>query len=402
MKVAFVTAHDSLNPLNTNGSGYYTSLALKESGIDLDYVGPLKMRHAFRYGVRKAWYKHVFNRAFDRTREPEIVKDYARQIERRLKTADYDIVFSGLSLGSQPIAYLETDKPIVFWTDTTFAGVLDFYPEFSNRGQTAANIRNAMTNEAAALERASLAVYWSDWGARTAISNYDVDPAKVKVVPVGPSLDCNRCASDITSMVDARGFGVCELLFVGGDWRRKGADTAIQVAARLNKAGLKTRLTIVGCRPPAGVEVPGFVTITGHISKSSLEGALRIHSLFASSHFMLVPSRAECAGLVFAEASSFGLPSLSRAVGGIPTMIRNDINGRTFDRDANPDEYVSYVLELMSSPARYRDLALSSFCEYETRLNWKSAGRSMKALLEELLDRRNVSGNSLKEKELVA
>ncbi len=78
-------------------------------------------------------------------------------------------------------------------------------------------------------------------------------------------------------------------------------------------------------------------------------------------------------------------------------MIRNDINGRTFDRDANPDEYVSYVLELMSSPARYRELALSSFREYETRLNWKSAGRSMKALLEELLDRRNFSGNSLNE-----
>ncbi len=127
----------------------------------------------------------------------------------------------------------------MFWTDTTFAGVLDFYPEFSNRCLTAANVRNAMTNEAAALERASLAVYWSDWGARTAISNYDVDPAKVKVVPVGPSLDCNRCASDITSLVDARKFGVCELLFVGADWHRKGADTAIQVAGRLNKAGLK-------------------------------------------------------------------------------------------------------------------------------------------------------------------
>lgn len=385
MKAAFVTAYDPLNPVLYNGSGYYSGLALKESGVDLDYVGPLHMRHAFRYGVRKAWYEYRFHRAFDRTREPEIVKDYARQIERRLKTVECDVVFSPMSPGSQPVAFLETDKPIVVWTDATFAGVLDFYPEFSNRCQTAANIRNALANEASALERASLVVYYSEWAARTATSNYDLDPEKVKVVPMGPGLECNRSASDIRSLVNARRFDNCELLFVGGDWHRKGADTAIRVAARLNRAGLKTCLTIVGCRPPEGVDVPEFVRIVGYISKASAQGSKQIDDLFAKAHFVLVPSRADCTPVVFAEASSFGVPSLSRNIGGIPTMIRNDVNGRTFDRDANPEEYVSYVLELMSFPARYRDLALSSFQEYETRLNWKSAGRQMKALLEELL-----------------
>jgi glycosyltransferase involved in cell wall biosynthesis len=385
MKVAFVTAYDPLNPVLHNGSGYYTGVALRQNGIEVDHFGPLTMRHSLRYGVRKAWYRHVFNRAYDRTREPEILKDYARQIERRLKTSDYDVVFSAMSPGSQPVAYLETNKPIVFWTDATFAGVLDFYPEFSNRCQTEANIRNAFANETSALERASLAVYYSEWAARTAMANYDVDPAKLKVVPIGPGLDCNRSASDIRHLVNARRFGKCELLFIGADWHRKGADTAIRVAARLNKAGLKTCLTLVGCRPPAGTEIPEFVKITGYISKRSSEGARQIEGFFANAHFVLVPSRADCTPVIFAEASSFGVPSLSRAIGGIPTMIRSDVNGRTFDRDANPDEYVSFILELMSSPARYRDMALSSFHEYETRLNWNSAGRTMKTLLEELL-----------------
>ncbi len=396
MKAAFVTAYDPLNPVLYNGSGYYSGLALKENGIDLDYFGPLRMRHAFRYGVRKAGYEYMFHRAFDRTREPEIVKDYARQIERRLKAADCDVVFSPMSPGSQPVAYLETDKPIVVWTDATFAGVLDFYPEFSNRCQTEANMRNALANEASTLERASLIVYYSEWAARTATSNYDVNPEKVKVVPMGPGLECNRSSSEISGLVNARKFDKCELLFIGADWHRKGADTAIRIASRLNKAGLKTCLTLVGCRPPEGVKVPEFVKIMGYISKRSLQGAKQIEDLFAHAHFVLVPSRADCTPVVFAEASSFGVPSLSRDIGGIPTMIRNDINGRTFDRDANPDEYVSYVLQLMSSPARYRDLALSSFHEYETRLNWKSAGRQIKALLEEVLtgreERRRAGG----------
>ncbi len=385
MKAAFVTTYDPLNPVLYNGSGYYSGLALKENGINLDYFGPLRMRHAFKYGVRKAWYEYRFHRALDRTREPEVVKDYARQIERRLKTAECDVVFSPMSPGSQPVAYLDIDKPIVIWTDATFAGVLDFYPEFSNRCQTEANIRNALANEAAALDRASLVVYYSEWAARTATSNYDVDPEKVKVVPMGPGLACNRSASEIGNLVNARRFHSCELLFIGADWHRKGADTAIRVASRLNKSGLKTSLTLVGCRPPQGAEVPEFVKVMGYISKRSPEGAKQIDELFANAHFVLVPSRADCTPVVFAEASSFGVPSLSRNIGGIPTVIRNDINGRTFDRDANPDEYASYVLQLMSSPARYRDLALSSFHEYETRLNWKSAGRQMKALLEEVL-----------------
>jgi hypothetical protein len=73
----------------------------------------------------------------------------------------------------------------VISTDATFAGVLDFYPEFSNRCQTEANIRNTLANEASALERASLVVYYSEWAARTATSNYAVNLEKIKVVPAG-------------------------------------------------------------------------------------------------------------------------------------------------------------------------------------------------------------------------
>lgn len=76
--------------------------------------------------------------------------------------------------------------------------------------------------------------------------------------------------------------------------------------------------------------------------------------------------RAECFGLVFAEANSFGVPALARAVGGIPTAIHNDVNGFAFERDANLDEYVSYIAGLMANPTRYRELAFSSFNEYET------------------------------------
>lgn len=388
MKIAFVSYYDAQDPAIFAGMGYYQGRCLKDQGFDVDYFGPLKETRHYFFRLRQAYYKGLFNRRHSRNREPVMLQNYARQIERKLAAGKYDIVFSAISSCSQPIAYVETDVPMVFWTDATFSGALDFYPEFSSRYLTQATIDNGLTNEKNALARASLALYWSDWAARTAVANYDIDPAKVKVVPVGPCIECSRTAADVKKLVDARTFDTCRLLFIGVDWHRKGADTAVRIAGRLNRAGVKTELTLVGCNPPPHIVLPDYVKPLGFIRKATPEGARQMDELLGGHHFLLVPSRAECFGLVFAEANSFGTPALARAVGGIPTAIRNDINGRAFERDANLDEYVGYVSSLMANPTRYRELALSSFNEYETRLNWKTAGRTVRGLLEELVRRR--------------
>jgi glycosyltransferase involved in cell wall biosynthesis len=98
-----------------------------------------------------------------------------------------------------------------------------------------------------------------------------------------------------------------------------------------------------------------------------------------------MPSKAESFGHVFCEASSFGVPSLATNVGGIPTAVRNDVNGRTFSKDAGFEEYCAYISNLFSNYSQYKNLALSSFNEYEVRLNWSVAGRTVKKLLSELI-----------------
>ncbi len=389
MKIAFASFYDAQDPAIFASMGYYQARCLKDQGFEVDYLGPLTESRHYYYRLRQAYYKGLFNRRHSRNREPAMLQHYARQIEQKIRGKNYDIIFSAISPCSQPIAYVETDVPMVFWTDATFSGALDFYPEFSSRYLTEATIKNGLTNERNALQRASLALYWSDWAARTAVANYDVDPAKVKVVPVGPCIESNRTFADVRKLIDARTFDTCKLLFVGVDWHRKGADTAVRVAQRLNAAGVKAELTLVGCTPPADVLLPDYVKPLGFIRKSTPEGARQMDELLGSHHFLLVPSRAECFGLVFAEANSFGTPALARAVGGIPTAIRDDINGRAFERDASLDEYVSYIAGLMSNPTRYRELAISSFNEYETRLNWKTAGQTVRGLLEELVSRRS-------------
>ena len=160
---------------------------------------------------------------------------------------------------------------------------------------------------------------------------------------------------------------------------------AIKVAQRLNDAGLPTELSLVGCAPDVDEPLPDFVKVLGFIYKWNPEGREKMVKLLSESHFLILPTQADCFPMVFGEASAFGLPSLSTKVGGVPSAVRDDCNGKTFALDADADEYCTYVMNLFADYEAYKELARSSFHEYETRLNWGVATRTMKQLMMEIL-----------------
>jgi hypothetical protein len=108
--------------------------------------------------AKREFYRRVRGKSYHPKRDHLIVKDYSRQIERRLAGLDVNIILSPLSPCSQPIAYLDCVQPVVIWTDTIWAGVVDFYPEYSSKLTCVETLRNAVANERAAVSRASLAI----------------------------------------------------------------------------------------------------------------------------------------------------------------------------------------------------------------------------------------------------
>jgi glycosyltransferase involved in cell wall biosynthesis len=375
MKIAYVTTFDSLDIHAWSGLPTNILKAFQNCGFQTEIIGNLRDKYPFLWKIKKALYAKILFKTYFKDREPTLLKHYATQVETALATMHCDVVFSP---GTIPIAYLRTEKPIVIWADATFAGMIDFYPDFSNL--CAETIKNGNKMEQLALSKCRIAIYTSEWAANTAIQNYDVDPAKVKVVPFGANISCNRNLQDIKTIIDTKNFDTCKLLFVGVDWFRKGGDIALLVADQLNQRGIKTELHIVGCTPP--VRLPSFVKQHGFISKNTEEGRMYLDKLMTESHFLILPSRAECYGVVFAEASSFGLPSLATEVGGIPTAIQDGKNGYTFPLDESPEKYCDSIERLMSSKREYNDLALSSFREYSERLNWSSAGGKVHDLIQ--------------------
>ena len=214
--------------------------------------------------------------------------------------------------------------------------------------------------EKTALQKSKLAIYSSEWAAQTAIEYYQADPAKVQVVPFGANIESSKTLYEVKDLIELRPLNPCKLLFIGVDWFRKGGDIALKVAQELNNLGLSTELTVIGSQPIVEGSLPSFVKPLGFISKSSREGQEKIHQLIGESHFLILPSLADCSPIVLCEANSLGVPCLSTKVGGIPTIIRTGLNGATFDKAADISEYCKYVIHLFM----HLYLSLSTPCSH--------------------------------------
>jgi glycosyltransferase involved in cell wall biosynthesis len=366
VSVAYATTYDGRDVRNWSGLGRYIGETLESQGFRLDYVDVSPSR---AYGLLAA--ADAVSRLTGRSSsQPErtrpVVRSSGRRLRRHVAASAPDLVFSP---GTLALGAFDFSRPTMFWADATFAAMLDFYPDFRSLGRRTRE--RGLRLDSTVLERCDAAFYASEWAARSAVEDHGADPAKVHVVPFGANLQTTPSPAEVRRMVERRlAAEMCELVFVGVDWARKGGDTALAVAECLNDRGVPTRLTVVGCEAPR--DVP-FVEATGFLDKREADREL-VRRL-ARSHFLVLPSRAECFGVVFCEASAFGVPSLAPAVGGVPSAVRDGRNGRLFAPDAGPDEYADFVEDALG---RYEGLALSSLEEYRTRLNWETAGAAVR------------------------
>jgi glycosyltransferase involved in cell wall biosynthesis len=382
MKISYLTNYDAQNVRSWSGSPYYMSQSLKQIASDFVYIGPLRVTLPSKLMLRARQVSHklIEGKRYVQDADLNILKQFAHQANKQLKNSNSDIIFSPVSY---TLPYLECKQPLFFWADSTFAGMIDYYPSYSDLCKT--SIRNGLAMEQAALNKCRLAFFSSDWAAENAVKHYQIERAKVKVIPYGANISSRRTLEEVKNLIDDRPANYCKLLFLGVNWERKGGDIVLAVAKELNHLGLRTELTIVGCHPPIDVDVPEYVSCLGFISKATKDGQERINQLLAESHFLIVPSRAECYGVVFCEANSFGIPCLATKTGGITTIIREDLNGETFDLNEGFKEYSDYILNKFTHYSEYKELALSAFGEYKSRLNWEVGAQSVKKIIAESL-----------------
>jgi len=379
MTLAFVTTYGEANRTGWSGIGHYMARALERQGLLLEHIGPLQEKSP-ALATAKQWAYRAVCKRYWRDRDPRILRDFARQVAARLSSLQADVVFSP---GTIPIAYVDCDAPIVVWTDATFAGMIGFYPEYSTL--SAETLRGGNQAERSALERCRLAIYTSDWAAAGAVRHYGVDPGKVRVVPLGANVAREPTPDEVARAIRGRNRRPWRLLFLGRDWQRKGGEVAVEVTVALNEGGFPTRLTVVGCEPRLGDRARPHVEAVGRLETDRSSEHEWLLALLAQSHFMILPTLADCTPVAISEANAFGVPCLTTSVGGIPTVLRDGVNGKLFPAATAAPEYVAFITEVLTTPERYQALAVSSFAEYQARLNWRVAGEAVQRFLQEVV-----------------
>ncbi len=218
------------------------------------------------------------------------------------------------------------------------------------------------------------------------MEHYKIEGAKIRVVPFGANLPGCPDLEGARACIAKRPARQCRLLFVGLDWERKGGPQALELLDILTRAGLDASLTVVGARPnlPAKDTAAPRVRFVDRISKTTPAGCEKIAWLIAESHFLVLPTRADCSPIILCEANAYAVPCLTTDVGGIPTIVRDGMNGKMFSPATFPQACATFILELFSDDARYRAMAESSFREYQLRLNWQTACRLTKKYLLEI------------------
>ncbi|MGB3535688.1 MAG: glycosyltransferase family 4 protein [Microcoleaceae cyanobacterium] len=388
MKIAYVTLYDVLNQqkwpktqLGLCQAGYTIAKTLESQSITLEYIGDLQKKTSLMTRAKWGFYRRFYQKDYYRWAEPLIVQDYNQQVKSQLAKVDYDVILSPENV--IPISQLKTKKPLVLWTDAPLCALIDFYPYLSNLCQE--TLQNIYHIEKAALEKCNLVIYTSDWAAKSAIEKYQLNPEKVKVVFFGANLENHQTIAEIDYQIQLRNSKVCKLLFIGVEWWRKGGHIALKVAEELNQQGVQTELTIIGCQPIINQPLPPFVKVLGYINKFTNEGQKKLSQIISSSHFLILPTTAETYGHVLCEANSFAVPCLTTNVGGLSSVIQNNVNGHTFSPTAKIDDYCNYITHYMNDFNSYQTLAYSAYKEYQYRLNWEVACQKVKSLLQDLV-----------------
>lgn len=333
LRLGFVCPHNPYDKRAFSGTAFFAAQALeRHPAIALSILG-----------------NHRPPRQFDRI------------LRRKTERIDPESLnFEGLDaiiglVASSLIDQIETaaDVPFLHVSDATPGFLRDCYgwsvsPEADDR-------------ERRTVTRAETCLYSSREMAERARQEYGI---AAHAVPFGLNM-----ATPVAKRVPKPPLRQLELLFVTSDWVRKGGEIAVATLDRLRASGVAAHLTVVGRLPTQYAHHPG-ITAVGYLNKNRPHHAAHLARLYARTHLMILPTRADCTPMVIPEAMAHGTPVLATQVGGIGSLLGGEGTGRTLPLEAGPAEWAQTICEMTKNADLYEMLSDAARDRAENHLNW--------------------------------
>lgn len=287
------------------------------------------------------------------------------------KVSHCDLIFFG-DLQLSP--YLDIDIPSVHLSDVNY----HLFKDYLNKDRTKEQEKKTEIKERKVLNKYTSIIYSSKWTKQSTTEYYSINPKKIHIVEFGANIP-NPIDYNINIQMD-----ICNLVFIGRNWMKKGGDKILSAYKKLKSEDFPCALTIIGSTPPEmSNREDSDLTIIPFLDKSKPEHLNRLCSILKDAHFLILPTEFDAFGIVFCEASAYGVPSIAADVGGVSQPIRKGKNGFLLPATATAEDYAEKIKSVFGDKEKYIELRKSSRNEYETRLNWDVWGKKVNKILED-------------------
>jgi glycosyltransferase involved in cell wall biosynthesis len=212
------------------------------------------------------------------------------------------------------------------------------------------------------VRRADFYIPFNQWAADGLVEECGIERDRIEAIHVGVDLE-------LWDGKRPEPGAVPRLLFVGGDFERKGGRVVLDAFSRLKHPAQVDLVTRSAPR-----SLPDGVTVYDDLQANDP----RLRALYASAAVFVLPTRADTSPFVLLEAMASGCPVVSTRVAAVPEIVRDGVNGFLVDGQ-DPDELAGVINRLLDDPAGARQLGAAGRSIIERDYN---AQRSSARILE--------------------
>jgi len=258
--------------------------------------------------------------------------------------------------------------PVFFAVDSTPTLYASFRGHYAHQTDLAsAKGRLSLALHRTFYHRCAALLPWSRWVANSMVNEFGVPPERVHVIHPGVDTDRWRPIEGRPASVRP------QLIFVGGDFERKGGPVLLDVY----RAQLRDRCDLHLVTRDQIPEEPGV-----HVHRDFRPDDERLLRLYQQCDALVLPTLADLFSMASIEAMACGLPVIVSAVGGIPEIVEDGRTGRLItpgDRAA----LARAVVSLLDQPERGRVWGASGRRVAVERFNTASQAARLARLIED-------------------
>ena len=311
------------------------------------------------HALKREIIKFAKNEKYDDAYNEIVSKNFSNQIQKKINKVnkiDYILCFD-----ASLVSYLNTNIPIILWTDLLYSHYYDHYYKNKKIAKNSLNSINKL--EISSITKAKKIFLPTKWALAKAKNKYIKYSHKFYLLPFGPNFKTKIKKKNVMKIISKRSKDYLYLLTLSVDWERKGIEKIIKLKEIIKKKNIKIKLLIIGLKKKILLKDKN-IKIIPFIDKTNTSGEKKISNYLVKSHFHVLFSTAEAYGISLVEANSRAVPNISFKVGGISNVIKNNINGKLFKKNEDLDVIANYIIRIYQNKKKYRKLAKSSYDYY--------------------------------------